>query len=284
MHQLNLNHLYYFWIIAKEGSVRKAAKKLHLSQPTLSDQLRTLEARLGKELFERKNNRLHLTPLGQKTLEHCTQMFIEGEKILSLVNEENKQRRNYVVGILPELPRPLVFDILLPLINLENSYVSIIQDEYRHIVQDLSGGKLDFILTTHPIPELPKTYTQKEIRFQDHIIVCNKHLYRKNLTKFFEQTPFVSYTKESSVNEIIEKYFKRKKVEIHKICEVDDLGLMKMITMKKDAFCIVPRSSVEIEIQKEQLAILDEIPNLRSSINVVYKDLEQNMSLKQLFQ
>ena len=55
MEWLNYHHLRYFWIAAKEGSLTKAAAKLHVSQPSISEQIRELESLLDEKLFRREN-------------------------------------------------------------------------------------------------------------------------------------------------------------------------------------------------------------------------------------
>ena len=65
MYRINFNHLYYFLIISKEGSIVKAAKKLNITQPALSHQLRLLEEDLGKKLFDRVGKRLVINSDGR---------------------------------------------------------------------------------------------------------------------------------------------------------------------------------------------------------------------------
>ena len=65
MEWLNYHHLLYFYTVAREGSVTKAAKVLRLAQPTLSAQIRRLEDSLGEKLFTRQNRGLVLTELGR---------------------------------------------------------------------------------------------------------------------------------------------------------------------------------------------------------------------------
>ncbi len=65
MKWLNYHHLYYFYIIAMEGSISKASKKLHLGQPALSAQLKTLEESFGQKLFVRRNRSLFITDSGK---------------------------------------------------------------------------------------------------------------------------------------------------------------------------------------------------------------------------
>ncbi len=61
---MEIRTLKYFWTIAEEGTISKAAKALHITQPTLSRQLRELENELGTSLFIRGRRKLQLTDAG----------------------------------------------------------------------------------------------------------------------------------------------------------------------------------------------------------------------------
>ena len=65
MNWLNYHHLLYFWTAAREGSITKACRKLHLTQPTVSGQIRALEKSLKAELFERSGRSIALTDTGR---------------------------------------------------------------------------------------------------------------------------------------------------------------------------------------------------------------------------
>src|SRR5579883_2603148 len=78
---LNYHHLYYFWIVAKSGSITKASKRLYLAQPTLSLQIRQLEKSLGHKLFHRTREGITLTPEGRIALDYCERIFLEGEAL-----------------------------------------------------------------------------------------------------------------------------------------------------------------------------------------------------------
>ena len=77
LNSLNFNHLYYFHIIAKEGSLAKATSVLNVSQPTLSQQLRKFEDNIGRELFGRKGRSLELNQEGKYIFQHTTKIFLK---------------------------------------------------------------------------------------------------------------------------------------------------------------------------------------------------------------
>ena len=72
---LNYQHLYYFWIVARAPSLTAAARKLQISPSTVSTQIRALEERLGQPLFERKSRSLNLTERGKVALAYADDIF-----------------------------------------------------------------------------------------------------------------------------------------------------------------------------------------------------------------
>ena len=76
---LNYHHLLYFWAVAKEGSLRRASELLHVSQPSISAQLKQLEESLGAPLFTRTTRRLILTDTGQRFWSMPKKSFPWGE-------------------------------------------------------------------------------------------------------------------------------------------------------------------------------------------------------------
>ncbi|HVO32389.1 MAG TPA: LysR family transcriptional regulator [Elusimicrobiota bacterium] len=91
---LNHQHLYYFWVVAREGSVSKAAEKLFLTQPTVSGQLAQLEGFLKKKLFERERNRLVLTEEGRFVLEYANHIFNASEEMLEALQQGAPHKDN----------------------------------------------------------------------------------------------------------------------------------------------------------------------------------------------
>ena len=71
---LNYHHLHYFWVVAKEGGVSKAAELLHLAQPTVSRQVTQLEKTIGAKLFDRIGRSLVLTETGQLVFRYADEI------------------------------------------------------------------------------------------------------------------------------------------------------------------------------------------------------------------
>src|SRR5215213_3652387 len=90
---LNFHHLRYFWLVAREGSVTRAAKRLRVTQPTVSEQLQALERALDTKLFRREGRSLALTETGRNVLRHAEEIFALGEGLLDAVHGRQTARR-----------------------------------------------------------------------------------------------------------------------------------------------------------------------------------------------
>ena len=109
MYKINFNHLYYFLMIAKEGSIVRASKKLHMTQPALSHQLRLLEEDLGKKLFDRVGRRLEINKNGELVREYATKIFRHSEEMLEFLKTLDKKYESNLMNISCKTKKMLSF-------------------------------------------------------------------------------------------------------------------------------------------------------------------------------
>ena len=88
MMHLNYQHLYYFWIVARAPSLTAAAQKLQISPSTVSTQIRSLEEKIGQELFERRSRSLILTDRGKVALAYADDIFSLGTELLDTMRSD----------------------------------------------------------------------------------------------------------------------------------------------------------------------------------------------------
>ncbi|MGZ6451239.1 MAG: LysR family transcriptional regulator [Bdellovibrio sp.] len=153
---MNYNHLYYFHITAKLGGVVNAAKYLHISQPSLSSQLKIFESSVNQKLFRKEGRRLQLTPEGERVFVYSKKIFdLASELSESLRKPTDKQNQKIRIGITDQVERPFIADLLSPLIrnqisNIEKTfYVSSAPSDI--LVNQLRGEEIDLLLTNKPI-------------------------------------------------------------------------------------------------------------------------------------
>jgi LysR family transcriptional regulator, transcriptional activator of nhaA len=144
---LNYNHLFYFHVAASEGSVARAAERLHVTQPTVSEQIRQLERTLGVTLFERTRSGMRLTDAGRRAFEHSSVMFRAGERLVdSLAADDEPREATVRVGVSWSASRSIAPDFFFPLLELEGCVVSVQRAELVDLLPGLRNRRLDVVL------------------------------------------------------------------------------------------------------------------------------------------
>ncbi len=153
MEWLNYHHLRYFWAAAREGSVTRAAEKLHISQPTVSAQIRELEEALGEKLFVRSGRRVVPSDVGRMVFRYADEIFGLGRELLDAVRDRPTGRPlKLAVGISDGLPKLIAYRLLEPALRLpEPVQVECVEDRPERLLSELSVHGLDLVLTDAPM-------------------------------------------------------------------------------------------------------------------------------------
>jgi LysR family transcriptional regulator, transcriptional activator of nhaA len=148
---LNYHHLLYFWTAAREGGVTRAAKKLRLAQPTVSEQIKRLEELLGSPLFERKGRSLVLTDFGRTIYGYADEIFSLGRELMDAAKSQGEGRpRRLVVGVADVLPKLIVYRLLEPALRLGLELVCR-EDHVDQLLAGLSIHEIDLVLSDSPV-------------------------------------------------------------------------------------------------------------------------------------
>ena len=152
MEFLNYHHLRYFWTVAKEGGLTKAAAKLHVSQPTISAQIQALEGVLGEKLFRRAGRNLALTDAGQQVLSFAEEIFSMGQDLLNAVKQRPTPRPLRLnLGVADALPKLVTYHIIEPVFRLPQPVqVSCWETRVSDMLFELAAYRLDLVLADEP--------------------------------------------------------------------------------------------------------------------------------------
>src|SRR3954467_1314632 len=119
MKWINYNHLYYFWMVAREGGMVRAAEELMVSQPTVSFQVKELETALGRRLFDRVGRGLRLTEAGRVAFNYANEIFSLGQELLNALEHHPAGAvLRLAVGVLDVIPKPLARQLIAPALLL----------------------------------------------------------------------------------------------------------------------------------------------------------------------
>lgn len=152
----NYRHLYYFWVVAKEGGMSRAATRLDMAIQTVSAQVRELERDLGCQLLKPAGRGLALTEAGVVALQQAEQIFQLGESLPELVRGAAQvQAVRLTVGIADGLPKLVVQRLLQPVLATPGLRLVCHEGEMADLLADLALHRMDVVLSDHPAPFNP---------------------------------------------------------------------------------------------------------------------------------
>jgi LysR family transcriptional regulator, transcriptional activator of nhaA len=152
----NYRHLYYFWVVAKEGGMSHAAARLNMAVQTVSAQVRELERDLGCQLLRPAGRGLTLTDAGVVALQQAEQIFQAGEALPDIVRAAAQATAvRLTVGIADGLPKLVVQRLLQPVLGTPHLRLVCHEGEMPDLLADLAVHKLDVVLADHPAPFNP---------------------------------------------------------------------------------------------------------------------------------
>jgi len=151
---LNYRHLLYFWAVAKEGSITRAAERLELSVQTISTQLGQLERQLGQALFAPLGRSLMLTEAGRTALVHAEQIFQIGEKLRQALAEYAHTRPRFAVGVTDAVPKLIAYRLLESVLRPPLAVrLECIEGGFEHLLGELALNRLDLVIADRSAPQ-----------------------------------------------------------------------------------------------------------------------------------
>lgn len=234
MDWLNYHHLYYFWVVAKEGSIRAASEQLRLAQPTISAQLQALESYLGVQLFTRGGRRLFLTDAGRQVFSRAEEIFSLGRDLVNFVKDHQLTRPapRLNVGVADALPRLVVYRLLEPLLRLKEQVVPVcFHGKHTDLLAKLSVYELDLVLTDATIG------SQVKIKAFNHLlgecgiaIFATSELaatYARDFPRSLDKAPFLLPTSNTSLRRLLNSWFAEQRLRPSIVGEFEDSALLK---------------------------------------------------------
>ncbi len=154
MSTLNFKHLRYFWMVAKTGSIARAAEQLHLTPQSISGQLSEFADTLGVELFRRSGRQLELTDTGRRILSHAESIFSTGDELLEIVRDQSRTTTTtFRVGCADSVSKLIACRLVEPALGLAEPLRIICREgRLASLLADLAVHRLDLIIADRPMP------------------------------------------------------------------------------------------------------------------------------------
>jgi LysR family transcriptional regulator, transcriptional activator of nhaA len=264
MNWFNYQHLYYFYMIAREGGVAKAATKLRLGQPTLSTQLKQFETALGHQLFERVNRSMQLTETGKVVYDYAEEIFRLGSEMVETINDKRGDHVTHLqIGALDSVPKAIIEQLLAAANRISECYVSLLEGPTDFLLRELMAHRIDLVITNSPAPIAPKTQCHSRLIAEMPVVVFGArdfHKLKQGFPKSLEAQPFVLPTTHSKLRSDIEHFFDTKKIKIRPIIETQDTSLQQLIVQSGKALAAMAEPAFTSLGGENKLAILGQLP------------------------
>ncbi|APR78252.1 Transcriptional regulator, LysR family protein [Minicystis rosea] len=153
MEWLNYHHLFYFWTVVREGSIAAAARRLRLSQPTVSEQIASLEEVVGEPLVQRGARGIAMTEMGATVHRYADAIFALGRELQDTVRGRPTGRpMRLAVGVADVVPKLVAHRLLAPALALDQEVrVVCYEDKIERLWSELSLHALDLVLADAPV-------------------------------------------------------------------------------------------------------------------------------------
>jgi len=259
----NYHHLYYFYVIAQEGSIARATKKLRLAQPTLSAQLKQLEDFLNVKLFIRESRRLILTEEGHKVLSYAKLIFDIGRELKDrMVDLKHNGRPHINIGVSNFVPKTMI-DLLLNFIlkNQPDTYLQLEKNQMPNLIRHLNDHTIDLVLTDTPFEtSLGKGFQNKFIG-KIPIIFCAHTKLAKKIKHFPEDLngqPLILPASPHQVAYRIKEFLYEHHLEPEIIGEIQDIETIRRLALRGYGIAAINELTVKEAPGNKKLVILDQ--------------------------
>jgi LysR family transcriptional activator of nhaA len=255
MRWLNYHHLLYFWTVAREGSIAKACGVLHLTQPTVSAQLKALEKSVKTPLFERQGRSLTLTDAGKMVYRYADEIFSLGRELEDVVRGRPAGgAMRLVVGVADTLPKLVVHRLLRPAFHIGDEVrVSCVDGPPDRLLTQLALHEVDIVLSDSP------TNPQIGLRAFNHLLGESGitffgtadlvKQYRRGFPESLVNAPFLMPMGNTVLGRSLEQWFDDQGIRPHVRGEFADSALLKVFGSEGEGMFAAP-TVVEEDVER----------------------------------
>lgn len=276
MEWLNYHHLLYFWTVAKEGGVSRAAEVLHLAQPTLSSQIKKLEKSIGHDLFERSGRSLVLTETGHVVFRYADEIFGLGQELNDLLRNRTVEDRSKLrVGVQGALPKLVVYELLRPALESETDdcQVTCFDGKLRELLGELALHHLDLVIADRPL--LPDT----RVRAFNHLLGKSgvtvygtgklSRKYKAGFPQSLEGAPMLLPTQNTSLRRLLEQWFEENGIQPKISHEFEDSAVLKVFGQVGHGLFVTP-TAIESEVCRQYaVKVIGRIPEVEEKFYAI---------------
>ena len=273
MKDLNYNHLRYFWAVAHEGSLTRAAEHMNLSQSALSVQIQKLEHQIGHPLFERVGRKLILTEAGQIALDYADTVFKAGDELMSTLRGRPLATRQVLrVGALTTLSRNFQLEFLRPLVGRSDVELIVRSGNIRDLLTQLEAHAIDVVLANSAAPRDARSSLRNHLLNEQPVSLVGHP--RPNGRKFkfpddLRSEPILLPSLDSDIRVAFDRVLELAGIRPIILAEVDDMAILRLLAREREGVTLVPPIVVRDELDTGVLVEHCRIPEVTETFYAI---------------
>jgi len=233
MERINYQHLYYFWTVAKHGSITAACEILHLAQPTISGQLAVFEQAVGTQLLRKEGRKLVLTDTGRAVFHYADEIFALGRELTHMLKGRSTERgMRFNLGMTDAMPKLIAYRLIEPLLRLpEPVQIHCYEDKTERLLSEIALHSIDMVLSD--VPATPASGAKVFNHFlgeSEVAVFATPPLaarYRQDFPRSLNGAPFLLPTTNTALRRLLDQWFDAKEISPAIQAEVEDSALLK---------------------------------------------------------
>ncbi|MGK8436889.1 LysR family transcriptional regulator [Ectopseudomonas hydrolytica] len=282
MRRLNFHHLHYFWAVAKEGNLTRAAQSLHVAQSALSTQIRALEEQLGHPLFIRSGRNLLLTEAGRLVLDYAESIFALGSELQMTLQGALQANRHLRIGAVATLSRNFQENLLRPFLGRAELRITLESGSLGELLERLALHKLDVVLTNQAVSS--DAQRPWRCRLLDRQTVCLVGPPRTTgqsfeLRRDLPQARLIVPGRSSDIRSQFELFCDSHDLQPNICAEVDDMAMLRLLARDSGDLALLPAVVVQDELQAGLLQLYAEIPEVAEQFFAVTLQRHFNLNI-----
>lgn len=255
MDVLNHHHLFHFWTVVREGGVTRASEKLHVSQPTVSGQLRELQEALGEKLLARSGRSVVLTDVGRTVYRYADEIFALGRELQQAVKGRVTHPARLAVGVALVVPKLVAYRMLEPALHLpEPVQLDCVHERPERLVAELALYSLDLVLADSPAPPNVKIRAYSHLLGECDVSVFGTEAmaprYRRRFPASLDGAPFLLPSSDSGLRLSLEEWFRRSGIRPRVVGTFEDSALIDAFGQAGAGLFAMP-SAIDAEVRRQ---------------------------------
>jgi LysR family transcriptional activator of nhaA len=235
--------------------VTRASEKLHISQPTISGQIRELELALGEKLLRRSGRAVVLTDAGRMVYRYADEILALGRELMGAVKGGPRRAGRLAVGLTMVVPKLIAYQMIEPALHLpEPIRLECVEERLDRLLAELAVYALDLVLADAPAPPAVKVRAYSHLLGECGVSILGAEtlaaVHRKDFPRSLNGAPFLLPSEDSALRLSLEDWFRDHGVQPRVVGTFDDSALLDTFGQAGAGLFAMP-SAIEAEVKRQ---------------------------------